>query len=719
MGTFVTNLRLSLALPGFTIGAIAAAIIALLTGLFLSLSASIEQDSERAIVNTTRIASEIFRVNLPSLELIKDDTGDIVQLTARNIPRFRTNDVIDSIASVAGEDVAVYSFNPEVAPDFTVAVTSLVDPSNERRLNMPIEASSDLFSTLVANRPYRTELLLDGTHYLLRYQPIATADGTVIGALMVAVDRAPIIAVMTSTFVILGTIGVVVLLLSALIVLPFARQLTKPIRALEAAMQRLAKGDVLSLIPYTAARSEIGAMARSVEVFRANSAEKQQLDTQAKQFLAEATDHIGQLEAISRSQLVVEFNLDGTVRSANANFLNLLGYAEEEVVGVPNAFFLFDVDPKSLSYVEFWDDLADGHFKSGEYKRRAKTGEERWIQSTFTPIFDPNGAPYKIVQFGTDVTERRLCVAAIQSGLSHLSEGDLTGSIVTPFPTEFEALRLGLNGTIERFADVVGQLQQTSKGLRTATAELLSGARDLSDRTTKQSSTIEETSAAMGALAQTVSRNAGMAGTAASKAELVSLGAVESGEAMLSANGAMERIRQSSGKIAKAVELIDDISFQTNLLALNASVEAARAGEAGRGFAVVAVEVRRLAQSAAKASSEVKHLIEKSQADIGSGANLVEQANDKLKSMAVAVEDNLALVRSIAEASQEQADAIGEVDAAMRTLEQMTQDNATLVEQTTLVVAQTETQTHELDMLVDIFLLDDQRLLGQPVRRAG
>jgi methyl-accepting chemotaxis protein len=407
------------------------------------------------------------------------------------------------------------------------------------------------------------------------------------------------------------------------------------------------------------------------------------------------------------------------VRSANANFLNLLGYRQEEVIGVPNGFFLFDADPKSAGYMAFWDELAAGNVKSGEYKRRTKAGGETWIQSIFTPIFDINGIPYKIVQFGTDVTARRLCVAAIQTGLGHLSGGDLTGAISTPFPPEFEPLRLGLNGTIERFADVVGKLQGTSKGLRTATGELLSGANDLSDRTIKQASTIAETSAAMGALAETVSRNADMASSAADKAELVSRGAVESGTAMVSANSAMIRIRESSAKIANVVGLIDDISFQTNLLALNASVEAARAGDAGKGFAVVAVEVRRLALSAAKASNEVKKLIEHSQTDVGSGAGLVEQANDKLKAMAVAVEDNLALVRSIAEASREQAGAIGEVNASVRTLDQMTQHNAALVEETTAVVGQTEAQTQELDMLVDIFTLREESMASASLRRAG
>ena len=169
----------------------------------------------------------------------------------------------------------------------------------------------------------------------------------------------------------------------------------------------------------------------------------------------------------------------------------------------------------------------------------------------------------------------------------------------------------------------------------------------------------------------------------------------------------MERITQSSAKISNIIGMIDDIAFQTNLLALNASVEAARAGDAGKGFAVVAVEVRRLAQSAASASSDVKALIEQSANEVKGGSKLVSNASEQLTAMLDAVNQNASLMQSIAKASREQAAAIDEVSVAVRTLDEMTQHNAALVEETNAAIEQTEAQATELDRVVDIFTIGD------------
>jgi methyl-accepting chemotaxis protein len=288
-----------------------------------------------------------------------------------------------------------------------------------------------------------------------------------------------------------------------------------------------------------------------------------------------------------------------------------------------------------------------------------------------------------------------------------LAQGDLTQTIDTPFPPEFEGLRQALNGTVQRFADVLGQLRTTSRSLKAATGEMLSGANDLAERTTRQAATIEETSAAMEQLAATVAGNAGMAQEAAGKAVAVSRTAEESGTVMSEANQAMERITQSSAKISNIIGMIDDIAFQTNLLALNASVEAARAGDAGKGFAVVAVEVRRLAQSAASASADVKALVEQSATEVRGGSKLVSDAADRLAEMLEAARKNSALVDSIARASRDQASAIEEVSVAVRTLDEMTQHNAALVEQTNAAIEQTESQAHTLDGIVAMFRVEE------------
>jgi methyl-accepting chemotaxis protein len=311
--------------------------------------------------------------------------------------------------------------------------------------------------------------------------------------------------------------------------------------------------------------------------------------------------------------------------------------------------------------------------------------------------------------------------------LTALANTDLTRRMEGQHRGAFAKLQSDINQVAEKLSTVVSQLRGTSGTLKAATGEILSGANDLSERTTRQAATIEETSATMEQLAQTVTANASKAADASQKAAQVSKAAEDGGRVMVEANHAMERITASSSKISNIIGMIDDIAFQTNLLALNASVEAARAGEAGKGFAVVAVEVRRLAQSAATASADVKALIEQSAQQVTSGSKLVAQAADKLTGMLEGVRANTVLLDDIARASREQASAIAEVNTAVRTMDEMTQHNAALVEEINAAIEQTEQQANELDRVVDVFRLSESdtvqqaavSYLGHPVRGAG
>ena len=709
MGAFFSrwlgNIRLTAAIAGLAIGSITIAILAVSIGVFVSLSGSAREDAAKEMASAARITAEILQVNLPSLEIISDESGDVAELQMRSMPRFRSHDVIDTIARVTGQDAAIYVYNTEIAPDFVVGTTSLLLPDGERQLAAPIVAGTPMFDAMLAGTAVRGEAEIEGTSYFTLHQPIRMADGTVIGALLVAVDRAPIEAVVGKTLTMLGVVGAIAFVLIGAMALLVSRLLTRPIPRLSAVMSSIAAGALETEVPYTERRNEIGAMARAVEVFRGNTIKVAELGAETDRHLVRATDHAGQLDAIAMSQVVVEFSLTGEVLAANANFYTLTGYRPDDVVGQPNAMFLFDVDPSSPSYRQFWQELAAGAFKSGEYRRRTRDGREVWIQSTFNPIIGLDGKAYKIVQFATDVTARRLAVAAIGEGLAQLADGDLTASIDTPFPPEFEGLRVALNGTVERFAAVVGQIKQTSHALKMATGEILSGANDLSERTTRQATTIEETAAAMAQLAGTVAHNASLARQASVDAEAVTRSAEDGGVVMAKANDAMERISGSSAKISNIIGMIDDIAFQTNLLALNASVEAARAGDAGKGFAVVAVEVRRLAQSAASASAEVKVLIEQSANEVKTGSSLVADAAGRLTTMLERARTNNALMKTIAEENGQQVAAIDEVSTAVRALDEMTQHNAALVEETNAAIEQTEVQANELDLIVDVFTL--------------
>jgi len=310
----------------------------------------------------------------------------------------------------------------------------------------------------------------------------------------------------------------------------------------------------------------------------------------------------------------------------------------------------------------------------------------------------------------------RRAVSLTGATLQSLADGDLTARIVAEFDPEFAAIKDDTNAVADRLEAIVRQLRNTSGSLKTATGEILAGANDLSDRTTKQAATIEETSAAMEQLMGTVAANVASAKAATDSARAVSDAADAGTAVMAEANDAMERITGSSEKIAKIIGLIDDIAFQTNLLALNASVEAARAGEAGKGFAVVAVEVRRLAQSAASASADIKALIEQSGADVRDGTALVAAATAKLAAIHASVRDNQTLMEGIASASAAQAEGIGEITVAVRQMDEMTQHNAALVEEINGAIEQTEQQAAELDMVVDQFTVSDE---GRVVRRVA
>jgi methyl-accepting chemotaxis protein len=303
--------------------------------------------------------------------------------------------------------------------------------------------------------------------------------------------------------------------------------------------------------------------------------------------------------------------------------------------------------------------------------------------------------------------------------LSALARADLTARVSGAFTGAFADLRDNTNAVAERLASVMGNLQETSGRLKTATSEILAGSNDLAERTSRQATMVDQTSSTVAQLSATVMANATRAEEADRSVSAASRIAVESGAAMESATRAMEQISASSAKISNIIGLIDDIAFQTNLLALNASVEAARAGDAGKGFAVVAVEVRRLAQSAASASADIKQLIDISAGEVQSGTQVVLQIGQRIAALNTSVTESAALIGGISVASRQQAAAIDEVNVAVRQLDEITQHNAALVQQTNAAIEQTEQQADALDRIVAVFTIEGQPAQRGKARRAA
>ncbi|HQT73553.1 MAG TPA: methyl-accepting chemotaxis protein, partial [Acidiphilium sp.] len=274
-------------------------------------------------------------------------------------------------------------------------------------------------------------------------------------------------------------------------------------------------------------------------------------------------------------------------------------------------------------------------------------------------------------------------IAALGDGLERLAGGDLLFQLSRPLAAEYEKLRHDFNGAILQLHDVMAMIARNADAVRSGAHEITAASDDLARRTEQQAATLEQTSAALEQITATVRRTA--EGTSAAKT-LVGDARSEtdhSDEIVRKAVQAMGAIEASSREIGQISGLIDEIAFQTNLLALNAGVEAARAGDAGRGFAVVATEVRALAQRSAAAAREIQGLIATSDREVSAGVQLVGETGSALQRIAKQVSALDGLVAEIAASSQEQSTGLAEVNLAVNQMDQVTQQNAAMVEETT------------------------------------
>ena len=457
----------------------------------------------------------------------------------------------------------------------------------------------------------------------------------------------------------------------------------------------------------------------------------------------------GILDAINKSYATVEFDLNGTVQTANTLFLEKMGYSLGDIKGKHHSLFVEPSHSNTPEYRSLWEKIGRGEPDARQHKCIAKGGREIWFQTSYNPIYDEVGRPFKVLELATDITEQKQALVEVetlinaaamgqlsprikvemftgasrdltdsvnrlmeavthplheaQGVLTALAASDLTKSMTGAYQGEFEQMKNTLNLALTNLTKTITIVRDVVDSVSSGSEQITKGNEDLAQRTSEQAGSLEETSASMEEMTSTVKQNADNAKQANQLASAARETADKGGAVTKRAVDAMAEINKSSKKIADIITVIDEIAFQTNLLALNAAVEAARAGEHGRGFAVVAAEVRNLAQRSATAAKEIKGLINESIQRVTDGSELVDQSGKTLEEIVHSVKRVSDIIAEITVASQEQASGIDQVNKAIMAMDETTQQNAALVEETTSASQSMTEQAKELMRQVGVF----------------
>lgn len=418
--------------------------------------------------------------------------------------------------------------------------------------------------------------------------------------------------------------------------------------------------------------------------------------------LAAATS-FRKFDALGRSQAVIEFTPDGEIIDANQNFLSVMGYQLDEIVGKHHRIFMPREDLQSPDYAAFWRDLGSGVNKTGEFRRINRTGDDVWISGSYVAVMNELGRVSSILKMATDITQNKRSVNALVGGLAELASGNLAVRLDDEVSGQFKTVRDSFNDTLNSFSEMVDEVRTRAEDMNGEAGQIARGAGDLARRGESQAASLEETAAAVEEISGNItmtSQSAQHADSAARDALKVVLRGVDVvGQAI----AAIERIDEHTKQMGEFTRVIEGFAFQTNLLSINAAVEAARAGEVGRGFAVVANEVRNLAQQSAKASQNIADLIGKSETEVKAGVKLVRDAGVSLEQIQSAVGGVVENITGIAHATTEQSTGVREVSEALAQLDGVNQANLSMSEQYAAAAASLSSQVEDLGRMMDRF----------------
>lgn len=429
-----------------------------------------------------------------------------------------------------------------------------------------------------------------------------------------------------------------------------------------------------------------------------------------KKMLMESADEIRQVLPQLDLENIEGVHLDSFHSEHHNNMISELRQAHESTVTIGSKAFglhanpVLDDDGNRLGIVVEWNDkVAEQRFEE-EVNSILQAATAGKLDDRISVSKDCSPFIAKIsegVNQLLEVFDSVLKDAA--ESLSSLAEGRLTRRMEGDYEGSFAELKSDVNRTIDKLVSVVTEITDSATRVKSAATEISRGNSDLSRRTEQQAASLEETSSAMEEITATVQQNAENSIQANTLARGAREAAENGGSVVGRAVSAMEAISESSKKINDIIGVIDEIAFQTNLLALNAAVEAARAGDQGRGFAVVADEVRSLAGRSATAAKEIKELIKDSGDKVSEGSELVNRSGETLDEIVTAVKKVNDIVAEIATASDEQSSGLGEINRAINEMDDMTQQNAALVEQAAASSESMNSQADILDQLIAFF----------------